>query len=266
MSLVSSDVSSADLKNKKIGIFFDAASFEKATYWSEFLKCPMFPAPSSQASNFELSKEFFFRIHIQENQVFVRDLENRLLEIDFDKNHLDYQRRGHHGKKELIAKALGASKGCRKILDLSVGMGIDSVFLMQLGFQVMGVERSPVLFALLSEAFQKTQKEYLKSYKLYFSDALSFLQENQTTLEFDSIYFDPMYPHKKKSALPKQEMMVFRDLVGGDDDAAEVLKAALKWPVRRVVVKRPMKAEPLLPGVIHSFEGKVVRYDSYVVG
>jgi 16S rRNA (guanine1516-N2)-methyltransferase len=26
------------------------------------------------------------------------------------------------------------------------------------------------------------------------------------------------------------------------------------------------QAEELLPGVIHSFEGKVVRYDSYVVG
>ena len=229
----------------------------KALRWSEFFKCPINPADT---------KNFFFHFHVEGERVFVRDAEKRTLEIDFDKNHLDYQRRGHQGKNELIAKALGYGKGCRKVLDLSVGMGIDSVFLMQLGFQVIGVERSPVLYALLTEAFERTEKEYLKSYQLYFADGLQFLQEHKGQLEIDSIYFDPMYPHKKKSALPKQEMVVFRDLVGHDEDASLVLKEALSWPVRRVVVKRPMKAEELLPGVIHSFEGKVVRYDSYVVG
>ncbi|MBC7371239.1 MAG: class I SAM-dependent methyltransferase, partial [Bdellovibrionaceae bacterium] len=43
-----------------------------------------------------------------------------------------------------------------------------------------------------------------------------------------------------------------------------VLEAALKWPVGRVVVKRPIGAEQLLPGVSHVHEGKVVRYDVYV--
>lgn len=229
----------------------------KASRWSEFFKCPINPSDAN---------DFFFRFYVEGERVYVRDAEKRTLEIDFDRNHLDYQRRGHQGKNELIAKALGYAKGCRKVLDLSVGMGIDSVFLMQLGFQVIGVERSPVLYALLTEAFERTEKEYLKSYQLYFADSLQFLQEHKGRLQIDSIYFDPMYPHKKKSALPKQEMVVFRDLVGHDEDASLVLKEALSWPVRRVVVKRPMKAEELLPGVIHSFEGKVVRYDSYVVG
>lgn len=252
MSVVSDSLSS-----KKICIIADEAGLKKAAQWSEFFKCPVNP-PSVD--------DYFFRFHIEGDHVFVRDAEKRLLEIDFDKNHLDYERRGHSGKNELIAKALGYAKGCRKILDLSVGMGIDSVFLMQLNFQVIGVERSPVLYALLQEAFARTEKTYLKSYQLHFADALTFLRENKGKLDIDAIYFDPMYPHKKKSALPKQEMVVFRDLVGHDADAAEVLKEALTWPVRRVVVKRPMKAEELLPGVIHSFEGKVVRYDSYVVG
>lgn len=242
--------------DKKICIIADGDS-EKVRHWAQFFACPVNPASTD---------DYFFRFHIEGDRVFVRDAEKRTLEIDFDKNHLDYQRKGHSGKNELIAKALGAAKGCRKILDLSVGMGIDSVFLMQLGFQVTGVERSPVLYALLKEAFERTQKDYLKSYQLHFADALTFLKENKGKLDIDSIYFDPMYPHKKKSALPKQEMVVFRDLVGHDEDAALVLKEALTWPVRRVVVKRPMKAEELLPGVIHSFEGKVVRYDSYVVG
>jgi 16S rRNA (guanine1516-N2)-methyltransferase len=147
-----------------------------------------------------------------------------------------------------------------------VGLAVDSVFLTQLGFEVIGVERSPVLFALLQEAFAKTKKTYLKSYRLYHADSLPFLREQRGQIAVDAIYFDPMYPHKKKSALPKQEMVVFRDLVGHDDDAAVVLEEALTWPVQRVVVKRPLHAEELLPGVRHSYEGKVVRYDTYVVG
>lgn len=245
------------LETKSICVVADEAGLAKGQHWSQFLGCPLNP---------ESVDPYFFRFNVEGDRVFVRDAEKRLLEIDFDKNHLDYERKGHRGKQEMIAKALGAAKGCRKVLDLSVGMGIDSVFLTQLGFQVTGVERSPVLYALLSEAFAKTQKEYLKSYQLHFANSLEFLRENKGKLDIDSIYFDPMYPHKKKSSLPKQEMVVFRDLVGHDDDAAEVLKEALTWPVRRVVVKRPMQAEELLPGVIHSFEGKVVRYDSYVVG
>lgn len=250
-------VVSANLESKKLCIIADSAGLTKASEWSKLLHCPVNPLDL---------ENYFFHLHIEGEQIFVRDAEKRLLEIDFDKNHLDYERRGHQGKNELIAKALGYAKGCRKVLDLSVGMGIDSVFLMQLNFQVSGVERSPVLYALLKEAFARTEKEYLKSYQLYFADALTFLRENKGKLDIDAIYFDPMYPHKKKSALPKQEMVVFRNLIGHDEDAAAVLQEALTWPVRRVVVKRPLKAEELLPGVIHSFVGKVVRYDSYVVG
>ncbi|KYG69762.1 16S rRNA methyltransferase [Bdellovibrio bacteriovorus] len=248
---------SGNISPSRTCILASANALEKAQYWASFLNCPVNPANKD---------DFFFHFVVEADRVYVRDQERRLLEIDFDKNHLDYERKGHRGKNELIAKALGVAKGCRKILDLSVGLAVDSVFLTQLGFQVTGVERSPVLYALLKEAFEKTQKEYLKSYELFYSDSLNFLKEKKGQIEIDSIYFDPMYPHKKKSALPKQEMVVFRDLVGHDDDAADVLKEALTWPVQRVVVKRPLHAEELLPGVRHAYEGKVVRYDTYVVG
>lgn len=245
------------LDSAKLCVLSTLEALEKARSFSLFLHAPLNP-PNLQ--------DYFFHLHVESERIYVRDLENRLLEIDFDKNHLDYERRGHRGKNELIAKALGVTKGYRKVLDLSVGLAVDSIFLTQLGFQVTGVERSPVLYALLKDAFARTGKDYLKSYQLYHADSLHFLQERKSQLDIDCIYFDPMYPHKKnKTALPKQEMVVFRDLVGHDDDASEVLKEALAWPVKRVVVKRPVQAEELLPGVRHSYEGKVVRYDTYVV-
>ncbi|MNK81559.1 Ribosomal RNA small subunit methyltransferase J [compost metagenome] len=245
-----------DVKSQSLCVIATSVT-AKAQMWSQFLKAPLNPANS---------QDYFFHFCIENENVFVKDQDGRKLVIDFDENHLDYQRRGHRGKNEIIAKALGVAKGCRKILDLSVGMAIDSVFLCQLGFQVTGLERSPVLYALLKEAFEKSQKPELANYQLIHADSREFLETQKNKFEVDSIYFDPMYPHKKKSALPKQEMVVFRDLVGDDADASEVLKLALTWPVRRVVVKRPMKADELLPGVSHSFEGKVVRYDTYVVG
>lgn len=242
---------------EKLCVLSSLTDLAKAQAFAQFLQVPLNPPQPEQ---------FFFHFHVEADRVFVRDLEKRTLEIDFDKNHLDYERRGHRGKSELIAKALGVTKGYRRILDLSVGLAIDSIFLTQLGFQVTGVERSPVLYMLLREAFSKTQKDYLKSYQLFNDDSLNFLQQRRDDLQVDCIYFDPMYPHKKKSALPKQEMVVFRDLVGNDADAKDVLQEALTWPVQRVVVKRPLHAEELWPGVRHAYEGKVVRYDTYVVG
>lgn len=248
---------SAPLNTASICILSDEVSLGKAQHWAEYLKCPLNP---------ENPENFFFRASFVDQKVTVVDAQKRKLEIDFDKNHIDYYRKGHRGKNEIIAKALGANKGCKRILDLSVGLGVDSVFLSQIGFSVTGVERSPVLYMLLSEAFAWSEKKTLENYELIHSDSLEFLSHPQNLENIDSIYFDPMYPHKKKSALPKQEMIVFRDLVGDDGDAAQVLQRALDSSVRRVVVKRPIHAEELLPGVTHAYEGKVVRYDTYVVG
>lgn len=235
-----------------VGVFSsDEESKAKALFWADYLKVSL---------NGEGS--YLHRLIFANNQVELKDPENRTLRIDFDENSRDYQRK-HRGKNELLSKALGYTKGVRKVLDLSVGLAIDSVFLIQLGFEVQGVERSPALYVLLEEAFRRTQKPWLQSYKLWHAEALDFLTEQKDKIAVDAIYFDPMYPMKKKSALPRQEMLVFREMVGHDEDAAQVLDRALQWSCQRVVVKRPLQAPPLRDGVLHTYEGKLVRYDVY---
>jgi 16S rRNA (guanine1516-N2)-methyltransferase len=206
---------------------------------------------------------FPFRLVLETSGARIEDREGRALAIDFVTDHLNYQRKGLRGKNELLAKALGYAKGVRRVLDLSAGLGIDAVFMTQLGFQVTAVERSKFLYVLLAEAL-KNAPALQAPLNFVNADSLDYLREARGSRDIDAIYFDPMYPHKKKSALPKQEMVVFRELVGNDQDAAQVLEEALKWPVSRVVVKRPLGAEELLPGVRHAFEGKVVRYDVYM--
>jgi len=226
----------------------------KALELCSFLQTPLNPSDLS---------DFKFKLFITNEGQYLEDKEGRALRIDFVNDHLNYQRKGIRGKNELLAKALGLSKGVRKVLDLSAGLGIDAVFMTQLGFEVVAVERAKLVYVLLQEALEKALD--LQSHlKFVNADAFEYLRTKQSLSDFDAIYFDPMYPHKKKSALPKQEMVLFRELVGNDEDASKVLSEALKWPVSRVVVKRPIGAEALLPGVRHSFEGKVVRYDIYM--
>ncbi len=234
--------------------FSEAFLSAKAQRLAEFLQIPVNP---------EDREEFSFRLELSSEGLRLVDAQKRLLEIDFIKDHLNYQRRGLRGKNELLAKALGYAKGVHRVLDLSAGLGIDAVFMTQLGFQVTSVERSKLLFVLLNEALGRAPE--LQS-KLQFvsADSYEYLRSPESSREVDAIFFDPMYPHKKKAALPKQEMVVFRELVGHDEDAARVLEEAMKWPVSRVVVKRPLAAEELLPGVRHAYEGKVVRYDVYM--
>lgn len=234
--------------------FSEASLAAKAQSLAEFLQIPVNP---------EHREEFSFCLELSGEGVRLVDAQKRVLEIDFVKDHLNYQRRGLRGKNELLAKALGYSKGVRRVLDLSAGMGIDAVFMTQLGFQVTSVERSKLLFVLLNEALERAP-EFQSKLQFVSADSYEYLRASGSSREIDAIFFDPMYPHKKKTALPKQEMVVFRELVGHDEDAARVLEEAMKWPVSRIVVKRPLGAEELLPGVRHAFEGKVVRYDVYM--
>jgi 16S rRNA (guanine1516-N2)-methyltransferase len=234
--------------------FQDEAVRAKAESLVEFLQIPLNP---------ENPEAFSFCLELTSETLRLVDSQKRVLEVNFLKDHLNYQRKGARGKNELLAKALGYAKGVRKVLDLSAGLGIDAVFMTQLGFQVTAIERSKLLFVLLDEALKKVPELQLQ---LHFvcADSYEYLRSSSSSRGVDAIFFDPMYPHKKKTALPKQEMVVFRELVGNDEDAAKVLEEALQWPVSRVVVKRPVGAEELLPGVRHAYEGKVVRYDVYM--
>lgn len=185
------------------------------------------------------------------------------LEMDFDENKVDYKRQAIRGGQELIIKALASGKKNLHILDLSAGLAIDAVFMVQQGFKVTAIERNPQIFSLLQAALRKAQRQDLKNLEFVHDDSLHFLSALPSNHPYDVAYFDPMYPEKKKSALPRKEMVIFRQLVGDDEDAENVAALALTKGFSRLVIKRPLRAPFLLPGVRHSFQGKSVRYDLY---
>lgn len=205
------------------------------------------------------TKHHFDYLLIQDNeQLMMFDSEKRKIHIDFDQDKLNYARKVL--TKDPFLRAVGRDR--KKVIDVSAGLGIDSVFLAQHGHDVVAVERNPLLFTLLNYAQKKSESLKRLKIRFEFSEASDFVQKKTSKDDIDCIYFDPMFPDKPKSALPKQEMVLFRKLVGSDIDAEAVLENLLKVGTR-VVVKRPSHAPPIGFKPTNAFESKLIRFDIY---
>ncbi len=194
------------------------------------------------------------------------------LHIDFLSSALTY-RRQHGGIKQALARAVGIKPGIRpSIIDATAGLGKDSFLLASLGSRVTMIERSPLLFALLQDALHRMAhspditQEIIDSLSLIQGDASKVLNTIPHDEYPNTIYLDPMYPHKRKSALNSLEMRITRELVGDDMDAEILLKNALLCALQRVVVKRPKTAASIGDhSPTHCIQMKNSRYDVYLV-
>lgn len=192
------------------------------------------------------------------------------LSVDFLSGPVYYRFLNDRSIKQPLAKAAGVKQGYRpKILDATAGFGEDSFVLASLGCQVVMVERSPLIWALLADGISrgKTNKQVNRVFEhrvmLHQGDSINFLAS--TEQDFDVVYLDPMYPTSRGSALSKQKMRLLRELVGDDSDSSDLLAAALARAQKRVTVKRPARADYLderEPSF--SITGKSSRYDIYL--
>lgn len=192
------------------------------------------------------------------------------IRVDLVEGALAHRLKFGGGRKQDLPRAVGMKQGVNpRVIDATAGLGRDAVVLASLGCQVTMLERSPIVIALLDDALRRARAdasfaEWLpERLMLVKTSSIDYLQ-HVTADQADTIYLDPMYPERSKSALVKKEMRVMRDVVGDDLDAAELLNVALQTGVPRVVVKRPKGAEPL-PGPTPSLvkSGKSTRYDIY---
>ena len=175
------------------------------------------------------------------------------------------------GSGQMIAKAVGIGPGIRPyVLDATAGLGRDAFVLAQLGCTVSLLERQPIVAALLVDALERARQHpevgaIVARMPFAAGDAITVMRHWVGDVP-EVIYLDPMFPDREKSALVKKEMRLFKLLVGGDDDAPQLLAAALDLASHRVVVKRPRKAPPIVGAkVSHVLEGKSSRYDIYAL-
>jgi 16S rRNA (guanine1516-N2)-methyltransferase len=209
-----------------------------------------------------------YYLYLTTERLELHNFTNKPIFVDFVGGILGYRCRHGGGRKQALAKAIGLKHGATPtVVDATAGLGKDAFVLASLGCHVKMLERSPIVAALLYDGLQRAETIITDHLSLIYQDAENWLSKIPILDAPDVIYLDPMYPHRKKSALVKKEMRLFREIVGEDLDAPALLKTALACAARRVVVKRPKLATPLAdykPSFCIKSEN--TRFDVYQVG
>ncbi len=198
--------------------------------------------------------------------------------VDFSSPDMLYRRKSGHN--EPLGRAVGVKADTKpRVFDATAGLGRDAFVLADLGCEVELSEASPVLCFLLKHAHETallnaSEKVVQAAQRMTISQGDS---AQRSLSGFNTIYLDPMFPDRSKSAAVKKDLAAVQSLLasqsmspelpqaGSTDPAVDLLNWALSQPVERVVVKRPAKSTHL-GGVkpSHSITGKTVRFDVLV--
>ena len=184
--------------------------------------------------------------------------------IDFNSGSTGWRiKRANHEK--LIKKALGKSEKPLKILDCTAGMLQDTLLFLSLGHQVTALEQSKILFYLLQDGISRSEDQSIfNQLDLKHMNACSYASQAKN---FDVIYFDPMYPPSKKNALSSGKLeyiakiLEVESLKNNPMHDFEVLQLI---PAKKMIVKRPIKAESFSSQLNYQVMGKTTRFDVYI--
>jgi 16S rRNA (guanine1516-N2)-methyltransferase len=236
----------------------------------DFCQSNQLPLLKSRSEQFDL--QLFFHDDLVE--LYDRQL-NTTIAIDFLKGTLAHRQQFGGGRGQAIAKAIGMKSGITpSVLDATAGLAGDAFVLATLGCSMTLLERSPVIYTLIEDAVERASLNesfdpiLKQGFNIINRDANDYIKEQlgEENPPPDVIYIDPMYPHKKKSALVKKDMQILQRLHDIDDNAAELLGNALLFAKKRVVVKRPVQAgtiSEIKPNT--SIRSKKTRYDIYTI-
>ena len=185
-------------------------------------------------------------------------------QIDFNSGSTGWRiKRADHEK--LIKKALGKSDRSLNILDCTAGMLQDTLLFLSLGHQVTALEQSKILFHLLQDGISRSKDQHIfKKLDLLNTKASSYAAQAKN---FDVIYFDPMYPTTKKKALSSGQLEYISKILeieSLENNSIKDFDVLQSIPARKMVVKRPIKAEPFSLQTNYQVFGKTTRFDVYL--
>lgn len=205
------------------------------------------------------------------------DQPQSVINVDFSSPAMRY-RRQQAVRQQAVVKAAGkkdtSTDQKATLIDATAGLGVDAFLLASAGWQVLMIEQSPVIHALLADGLQRARAEAQSaaadaSFTATIDRlALAACRDSRDVLAevdaVDVVYLDPMFPPRKKSAQVKKERWLLQQLHDENAEGKDLLEVARQC-ARKVVVKRPAYAEPL-DGVKPSsaLTGKTSRFDIYV--
>lgn len=190
--------------------------------------------------------------------------------LDFTADSLLW-RVAHSGRhSEASARAVLGKDESPRVFDATAGLGRDSFILQCCGAKVLMFERNPVVWALLYDALLRARGD--TQFMEGLPNGLPELAPLGSVLEHPEcgnagiIYYDPMFPPRRKSAQVKKEMQILHAVVGADQDSDDILPRLLARASKRVVVKRPADASCVAAGALQRSgfaDGKACRFDIY---
>jgi len=170
------------------------------------------------------------------------------------------------GARHPLVRAFG--RDLDPIFDLTAGLGADAYRLAAAGHRVFASERHPAVYAVLATGWARDRdagrvpREVAERLAFRWAEGADVVAGLEG--EGIGVYVDPMYPPiGRGKALPRRELQVLRRLLGPARDATGLVEAA-RARVARVVVKRPHRAPPLVPGADFEIASKLVRFDVYL--
>lgn len=163
-------------------------------------------------------------------------------------------RRAARGRE--LMRACGAAER-PAVLDAMAGWGVDGLVLAGSGCRVIMVERHSAISALQQDLVRRSG---ISGVLCRWGDGYCALKEMSDP---DVIYLDPMFPSRRKGALPGKRMQWLAALTGPDVRPLEQwLEAARACTRGRVVLKR-RRRDPVIEPPDWQIVGRTVRYDVY---
>jgi hypothetical protein len=146
-------------------------------------------------------------------------------------------------------KLLKNTKKNLRICDASAGLGRDSYFMTELGFQVDSIEQHPVLFTLMREGHEKCLRKH-DTWQIHWGKCESIIGESMTP---DIIYYDPMFD--KKMTLSQKYAQVLQHYAEADSERTlktfDFLYNYCKSNGIRLMMKQPQKTRSQFPKAHH---------------
>ena len=209
-----------------------------------------------------MKEEDFFYIN---NILHYKISDKESLSFDFLKGPL-FNRLKRVEHESLIKKAIGKNKAKLKIFDATAGSLIDTIIFLKLGHKVVACEQSKILYRLLNDAILRAKKEY------DFFENLSFINSDSAViidsyLDSDIFYFDPMFEEVKQNTKRSGTLQKIGNVLSFEkleDTSAQIFDHMLKKKYKKVIVKRPIKSNPLYEKINYQVKGKAIRYDVYI--
>ena len=187
------------------------------------------------------------------------------LSFDFLKGRL-FNRLKKIEHESLIKKAIGKNKAKLKIFDATAGSLIDSIIFLKLGHKVVACEQSKILYRLLDDAILRAKEEYdfFRNLSFINSDSAKILDSH---LDSDIFYFDPMFKDIKQNAKRSGTLQKIGNVLSLEkleDTSTRVFEKMHKKKYKKIIVKRPIKSNPLYEKINYQVKGKAIRYDIYI--